>query len=201
MEIEMKIATFVLSLLSVTGQTPDGTPDAEDGMRRKKWKTTEPETTTSFTTTNADTTTTTTTTTPTESTTTTEQQTTTNEIVEETTRRIMTLPPNDSLDGNKDTKDNSQNREQELGIISQPTANDSDIEVEIDADIVHQGHQFGSLLNLETKGPILDDAPKAPEQQKVGKKKGGKKKKTKDEADEPVIEPGCNEKTLRERYN
>merc|ERR1712046_514599 len=168
MGIEMKIATFVLSLLSVSGQTTDGTSPDE---RRKKWKTTEPATTTTLTTTDPATTTTTTTTTSTESTTTT---------AEPATTRVHTLPPNVELGGDKDTKQNwdpvlfNQDKEKDQVII------DSD-----DPDIVHTGHQFGSMLNLETKGPILDEV-KAPDQGKGGKKKGkGKKKDADDSESEP----------------
>merc|ERR1712003_234195 len=180
MGIEMKIATFVLSLLSVSGQTTDGTSPDE---RRKKWKTTEA--TTTLTTSDPATTTTTTTTTSTETTTSTAAPTTTEQDAEPSTTRVHTLPPNIELGGDKDTKQNwdpvlfNQDNQSVKDEI-----NDSD-----DPDIVHTGHQFGSMLNLETKGPILDEV-KAPDQGKGGKKKGkgpkegkGPNKKDSDDSD------------------
>merc|ERR1712115_570378 len=160
MGIEMKIATFVLSLLSVSGQTTDGTSPDE---RRKKWKTTEASTTTTLTTTDPATTTTTT---STETTTSTAAPTTTEADAEPSTTRVHTLPPNIELGGDKDTK---QNWDPVLfNQDNQPVKDE--IDDSDDPDIVHTGHQFGSMLNLETKGPILDEV-KAPDQGKGGKKK------------------------------
>jgi len=153
---------------------------------------------------------------------------------------VHTLPPNIELGGDKDTKQNWDPALFDPVKGNEDTNDDSD-----DPDIVHTGHQFGSMLNLETKGPILDgvkapdqgkggkgkgkgkgpkgnkkdsddsesepdssddeekvEEPKKKKKQKESKKsKGGKKKKSKDEDGEPVIEPGCNEDTLRKTYN
>merc|ERR1712176_398394 len=125
MGIEMKIATFVLSLLSVSGQTTDGTSPDE---RRKKWKTTEA--TTTLTTSDPATTTT-----STETTTSTAAPTTTEPDAEPSTTRVHTLPPNIELGGDKDTKQNwdpvlfNQDNQSVKDEI-----NDSD-----DPDIVHTG--------------------------------------------------------------
>ena len=127
-----------------------------DGLyffRRKKWKTTEAATTTTLTTTDPATTTTTTTTTSTETTTSTAAPTTTEPDAEPSTTRVHTLPPNIELGGDKDTK---QNWDPVLfNQDNQPVKDE--IDDSDDPDIVHTGHQFGSMLNLETKGPILDE--------------------------------------------
>ena len=63
---------------------------------------------------------------------------------------MHTLPPNIELGGDKDTKQNW-----DPVLFSQE--NQSENDDSDDPDIVHTGHQFGSMLNLETKGPILDE--------------------------------------------
>merc|ERR1711990_1002114 len=161
MGIEMKIATFVLSLLTVSGQTTDGSSlTSSDAARRKKWKTTEAATTTTITTTEADT----------------------------TTLPEYPFGPNDSLDGEKDTKDTQQDTLQQLlqTHVQETKAPVKEPEAEtVNTDgIVHVGHQFGDSLNLETKGPILADAPKGPDQQKGGKKKGKGPKGSKKDSSE-----------------
>lgn len=123
-------------------------------FRRKKWKTTEAATTTTLTTTDPATTTTTTTTTSTETTTSTAAPTTTEADAEPSTTRVHTLPPNIELGGDKDTK---QNWDPVLFSPDSQAAKPSENNDSDDPDIVHTGHQFGSMLNLETKGPILDE--------------------------------------------
>ena len=120
-------------------------------FRRKKWKTTEAATTATLTTTDPATTTTTTTTTSTETTTSTAAPTTTEPDAEPSTTRVHTLPPDIELGGDKDTKQNW-----DPVLFDQDKVKDENNNSD-DPDIVHTGHQFGSMLNLETKGPILDE--------------------------------------------